>query len=707
LGGRNAENRLFEEFHLPRPDACAADGARSLLAPWTGPFGGLPPFDTLRAEDFRPALRAAIEAQRAEIAAVAADPAAPTFDNTVVALERSGEPLNRLRALFNVYGSSMNSGPMRALQSELSPELAAFNDEIVQNERLFRRVEAVYEARESAGLTAEQRRLTKVVHDRFVRQGAALDGARKARLGEINQELARHYTAFSQNVLADEEAQMLLLERAEDLAGLPESLRDSAARAAADKGHAGAWAIANTRSSMEPFLTFSTRRDLRERGWRLWTRRGDNDGPHDNKPLITSIMQLRAEKAALLGCETYAHWITADNMAKTPDAAMDLLMRVWPAAVARAREEIAEMQAVADAEGGGFVVAPWDYRFYAEKVRHAKYDLDQDEVKQYLQLDRLREAMFWSAGQLYGLEFAPLDGVPVYHPDVRVYEVRRADAHVGLIYVDPYARDGKSSGAWMNHYRTQERLHGRTPIVSNNLNYVPGAPGAPVLISWDDATTLFHEFGHALHGLLSSVTYRTLAGTAVARDFVEFPSQINERWLPTPEVLERFARHHATGEPIPAELVAKIERARTFGQGFKTAEYLGSAIYDLKLHLAANGQAIDPAAFEREVMAEIGMPEQIVMRHRPPHFNHVFSGDSYSAGYYDYLWADTLTADAFEAFTEAGGPYDAGVARRLVATVLSVGNTVAPDEAFRAFRGRDVDTAALMRDRGFPVGAEA
>ena len=690
---------------MQQPDQRDPAPSPSLLAPWSGPHGGLPPFDTLRVEEFGPAFRTAMELQRAEIAAIAADPAPATFENALLALERSGEPLNRVRALFNVYGSSMNLGPMRALQTELSPLLAAFGDEIVQNEALFRRVEAVYAARERAGLTPEQQRLTEVVHDRFVRQGAALDGGRKARLAEINQELARDYTAFSQNVLADEEGQMLVLERPEDLAGLPESLREAAARAAADKGRAGSWAIANTRSAMEPFLVFSERRALRERGWHLWTRRGDNPGPHDNKPLITRIMQLRAEKAALLGFETYAHWITADNMAQTPDAAMALLMRVWPAAVARAREEIAEMQAVADAEGGGFVLAPWDYRHYAEKVRKAKYDLDQDEVKQYLQLERMREGMFWAAGRLYGLEFAPLAGVPVYHPDMRVYEVRRGGAHVGLLYFDPYARDGKASGAWMNAYRPQEGLRGRTPIISNNLNYVRGGPDAPVLISWDDATTLFHEFGHGLHGLLSRVTYRSLAGTAVARDFVEFPSQINERWLPTAEVLDRFALHHATGEPMPRALVAKIERARTFGQGFKTAEYLGSAIYDMRIHLAAHGQAIDPAAFEREVMAEIGMPEQIVMRHRPTGFNHVFSGDSYSAGYYDYLWADTLTADAFEAFTEAGDPYDEAVAQRLQAAVLSVGNTVAPDEAFRSFRGRDVDTSALMRDRGFPVGA--
>ncbi len=690
---------------MHRPESSAQASAPSpatenpLLAPWSGPYGGLPPFDRLRVEHFEPALRAGMARQRDEIAAIVRCAEPPGFANTILALEDAGRPLERVRSLFGVLGGTMNDPPMRALQTAMSPLLAAFDDEIVQNGALFARIAAVYEAR--AGLADEQLRLTEVVYDSYLRQGAALEPQRKARLAEINQELARHYTAFSQNVLADEEGHVLLLERPEDLAGLPESLRAGAARAAAERGHAGAWAIANTRSAMDPFLTYSTRRDLRERGWRMWVSRGDNPGPHDNKPLITRIMELRAEKAALLGYPTYAHWITADNMAKTPDAALALMMQVWPVAAAQARREIADMQAVVEGEGGGFAIAPWDYRHYAEKVRQAKYDLDQDEVKQYLQLEQMRAGMFWAAGQLYGLEFAPLEGMPVYHPDVRVYEVRRAGAHVGLWYFDPYARAGKSSGAWMNAYRPQVGLHGQTPIVSNNTNFIPGAPDEPVLISWDDATTLFHEFGHALHGLCSQVTYASLSGTEVARDFVEFPSQINEHWLATPEVLDRFALHHRTGRPMPAELLAKLERARGFNQGFKTAEYLGSALYDMRIHLATGGAAIDPAEFERAVMSELDMPAAIVMRHRPTGFNHVFSGDAYSAGYYDYLWADTLTADAFEAFGEAGGPYDPAVARRLHDAVLSVGNTIPPDEAFRRFRGRDVDTSALMRDRGF------
>jgi peptidyl-dipeptidase Dcp len=673
-----------------------------LLAPWTGPQGGLPPFERVRVEALGPALREAIALKRAEIGAIAAQAAPPTFENTLIALEECGAALRRVMTVYNTFRGTMSVGPMRALETELSPVLAALDDEIVQNAALFARIAAVYEHRDDAGLNAEQRRLTSVVYDEFVFQGAALDRESKGRLGAINLRLAELYTAFSQNVLADEEESTLFL-AAEDLAGLPESLRDAAARTAAEKGRAGEWAIGNTRSSMDPFLTYSSRRDLRERGWRMWMMRGDHPGAHDNKPLITEILRLRAEKAALLGAASYAHWFTADNMAKTPAAAMALLLGVWPAAVARAREEVAAMQAVVDSDGGGFRIAPWDHRYYAEKVRRAAYDLDQDEVRQYLQLDNIREGMFWAAGHLYGLDFSLLREAPVYHPDVRAYEVRRGGEHLGVWYFDPYARDGKRSGAWMNSYRVQAGLRADAPIVSNNTNFIAGATGSPVLISWRDAVTMFHEFGHALHGLLSNVTYPTLAGTAVARDFVEFPSQINEHWLPTHEVLSRFALHHETGEPIPAELLAKIDRAATFNEGFGTTEYLAAAIYDLRIHLAANAAAIDPAAFERDLMAELGTPSEIVMRHRPPHFTHVFAGDAYSSGYYVYLWADAMTADAFEAFTEAGDPYDETVAARLYDSVLSAGNTIPPEEAFHRFRGRDVDTAALMRDRGFAV----
>jgi peptidyl-dipeptidase Dcp len=441
----------------------------------------------------------------------------------------------------------------------------------------------------------------------------------------------------------------------------------------------------------------------------MWISRGDNGGVHDNKAVITEILALRAERAKLLGFPSHAHWTIDDNMAKTPDAARALMMKVWTAAVARVREEVADMQAVADAEAAAtntptHKIEAWDYRYFAEKVRKAKYDLDQNEVKPYLQLDKMREAMFWAADQLYGFTFKLVHDVPVYQPDVHVYEVMRDGKHLGLWYLDPYARDGKQSGAWMNEYRTQEKWKDTiSPVVSNNANFVKGKAGAPVLISWDDAVTLFHEFGHALHGLNSDVRYATLAGTNTKRDFVEFPSQLNEHWLPTPEILSKFAVHYQTGKPMPAALLEKIKNAKHFNEGFSTVEYLSAAIYDLEIHSLGVGAKIDPGAFETQVMAKIGMPREIVMRHRPTQFGHIFSGDEYSAGYYAYIWADTLTADAAEAFTEAGSFYDKATAKRLHDSIMSVGNSIPPEQAFRQFRGRDVDTNALMRDRGFPV----
>jgi peptidyl-dipeptidase Dcp len=462
--------------------------------------------------------------------------------------------------------------------------------------------------------------------------------------------------------------------------------------------------ITNTRSSMEPFLTYYSRRELREKGWRMWISRGDNGGAHDNNTIITEILQLRAEKARLLGYRSFAHWITDDQMAATPDAAMDLLLEVWAPAKARAASEIADMQALAQAENPGVRIEAWDGRYYAEKVRKARYDLDEDELKPYLQMEKLREAMFWSAGELFGLAFTPVSDLPVYHTDVRVWEVARDGKRVGLWYFDPYARPGKSSGAWMSEYRTQESFAGEvTPIVSNNANFMKPSPGESTLISWSDAVTMFHEFGHALHGLNSAVAYPSLGGTNVARDFVELPSQLNERWLPTSEVLTRFCVHHQTGEPMPKALAAKIEKARTFNKGFDTVEYLASAIVDMRAHLAAG--RIEPRSFEKAVLDEIGMPREIVMRHRLPHFGHIFAGEGYAAGYYDYIWADTLTADAAEAFAEApGGFFDKNLARTLLDDILSVGDTVDAAEAFRRFRGRDASVEPLMRDRGF-VGA--
>jgi peptidyl-dipeptidase Dcp len=675
-----------------------------LAAPWEGPYGGVPPLDRVEVAELGPALRSAMAAERRAIDAITADPAPPTFDNTLVPFERASAELDRVDALYGIWTSSLSDAAVRALELEIEPELAAHRDAINLDPALLAPFCAVYGARES--LTPEQQRLAWKFYTRFRRAGAELAPADRERVAAINQQLSGLFTKFSQNLLADEEGYVLVLETGEDLAGLPEGLRASASAAAEERNNPGKWAITNTRSSMDPFLTFSDRRDLREKVWRAYYGRGDNGDEHDNNEIITQILALRAERAALLGYETHAHYRLEEAMAGTPDRAMALMEQVWPAALARVREEVADMQAIADQElgEGEITIEPWDYRYYAEKVRKDRYDLDQNEVKPYLQLEKLREGMFWAANQLYGLSFEPVTDVPVPSPDIRVWKVLGTDgALVGLWYFDPYARPGKRSGAWMNAYRVQQRLDGDIrPIVSNNANFVKGAPGQPVLVSWDDAETLFHEFGHAIHGLLSDVTYPTLAGTNVSRDFVEFPSQLNERWLATPEVLSRFALHVETGEPIPDELVERIEKAATFNQGFATAEYLASALVDMKLHLAG-ATPIDPDAFERDTLAELGMPDEVVMRHRTPQFAHVFAGDGYSAGYYSYLWADTLTADAAEAFVEAGGFYDGATADRLREAVLSAGNTRDPAEAWRAFRGRDVDVGALMRARGFPA----
>ena len=674
-----------------------------LLAEWVGPYGGVPPFDRVEVALFKPALEAGMAEQLAEVDKIAAAPAPPTFENTLAALERSGQTLDRVQTVYGVWGSTMNTPDFQTVQREMAPRLAAFSDKITQNEALFRRIEAVYNSPDKAKWTPEQRRLAWLYHTNFVRAGARLDAKSKARLSEINQQLAGLYTRFGQNLLADETEQFIVLKSEEELAGLPQSVRDAAAAAAAAKKMPGAWVITNTRSSIDPFLTYSDRRDLRERAWRMFVNRGDNGDKNDNNRIITEVLQLRAERAKLLGYPTHAHWRLENAMAKTPERAMELMLAVWKPAVARVREEVADMQALADKEGAKIKIEPWDYRYYMEKVRKARYDLDQNEVKQYLQLEKLREGIFWVAGELFGFDFKASAGVPVYHPDVRVWEVtdRKTGRHVGLWYFDPYAREGKRSGAWMNAYRRQKRLDGEiTTIVSNNSNFVKGRPGEPVLISWDDARTMFHEFGHALHGLASNVTYPTLAGTAVPRDYVEFPSQLLEHWLSTPEVLQRFALHYQTGKPIPQALVEKINRADTFNQGFATTEYLASALVDMRLHLAGS-QKIDPDEFERRTLAELGMPSELVMRHRTPQFGHVFSSDGYSAGYYSYLWSDVLTADAFEAFTEGGGPYDRKVAEKLRRFIFSVGNTVDPAEAYRAFRGRDPRVEALMRKRGF------
>jgi peptidyl-dipeptidase Dcp len=681
-----------------------------LLRPWGGAHGGLPAFDQIKVADFKPGLEAAMTEYLAEIKAITNNPQAATFDNTIVALERSGGTLDRVEAAYGVWASTLNDAAMAAVQTEMAPKLAAFNDQVTQNAALFTRIEAVYKSPKTKQLTPEQQRLVEIRYKEFVRAGAKLDATAKARLSQINQTLAGLFTRFSQNVLVDETDSVLVLKTEQDLRGLPASLRDAAKNTAASRKVNAAGVITNTRSSIDPFLTYSDQRTLREKAWRMFTNRGDNGGAHDNNALITQILQLRAERAKLLGYPTHAHLRLDNTMMKSPEKAMALMEEMWKPAVARVHEEVTDMQALAQKEGApaSFKIEPWDYRYYAEKVRKARYDLDQNEVKQYLQLDKMREGMFWVAGELFNFSFVPAPDVPVYHPDVRVWQVndKTTGKQVGLWYFDPYARPGKRSGAWMNAYRKQERIDGQevTTIVSNNANFVKGKDGEPVLISWTDATTLFHEFGHALHGLSSNVTYPTLSGTSVVRDYVEFPSQLLENWLPTPEVLNRFALHYQTGKPIPAALVARINKASTFNEGFATTEFMASALIDMKLHLAGD-KKIDPDKFERETLAQLGMPSELVMRHRTPQFTHVFSSDGYSAGYYSYLWSVVLAADGFTAFTEAGGPYDKAVAARLRQYVYTVGNTIDPAVGYRSFRGRDPKIDALMKQRGFPMSA--
>jgi len=680
-----------------------------LLEEWTGPYGGVPALDRMELGALRSALSFAMARCLEEIDSIAANPAEPTFANTIVAMERTGSDLDRVMTYWGIWSSNLSTPEFREIQQELAPKLAEFESKITQNRALFERVKAVHEGPEMAGLRPDQERLTWLVYNGFARNGATLEGEAKKRHAAINQRLARLHTQFANNVLADEEGYVLYLKK-DQLGGLSEAFGQAAASAAEERGHQGEYAITNTRSSMSPFLTFSTERALREKVWRTYYSRGDNADKHDNNAIIAEILQLRHERVQLLGYENYAQWRLEDRMAKTPERASALMEAVWPAALARVQEEVADMQAIADSEGAGITIEPWDYRFYAEKVRKAKYALDSDEVKNYMQLDKLREAMFFVAGKLFRFEFTPVpaDVVPVFHEDVSVWEVTDKDSgkHIGLWYLDPYARVGKRSGAWATAYRGHETFDGKkTVLSSNNSNFIEGQPGQPVLVSWDDAETFFHEFGHALHYLSSNVEYPTLNGGV--RDYTEFQSQLLERWLLTDEVIDKYLVHFETGRPIPADLVSKIKKSSTFNQGFSTTEYLASALMDMRYH-SIDPTGIDPDSFEREALAELNMPREIVMRHRSPQFGHIFSGEGYATGYYGYMWADVLTADAAEAFEKApGGYFDRDLAARLVEHLFAVRNAVDPAEAYRAFRGRNAKIDALMRDRGFPVPAEA
>ncbi len=670
-----------------------------LLAPWRTPFKA-PPFKSIAPRDYKPAFDVALQAHKDEIAEIAGRAAKPTFANTIVALEKSGALLSKVADVFFNLASADTNAALQAVERQMAPRLARHQSAILLNRKLFLRIADLYERRAGLGLDAEALRVLECTYKGFVRAGAKLDAKARKRIAEINTALATLGTAFTQNVLADEQAWHMVLEGERDLAGLPQSFRASAAQAALELGKPGKHAITLARSSVEPFLQFSARRDLREEAWKAWSKRGENGGKTDNRKIIVEMMGLRAELAQLLGFDTFAAYALEDTMAKTPAAVRALLDKVWPAALRRARAERDALEARARSDGENFKIAAWDWRYYAEKERKARYDLDEAEVRGYLVLENVLEAAFDTAGRLFGIVFEERSDVPVYHPDVRAWEVRtKAGEHVGLFYGDYYARPSKRSGAWMSSYRTQQKLTGNVrPIVVNVMSVARGAPGQPTLLSFDDARTLFHELGHGLHGLLSDVTYPSLAMTNVLRDFVELPSQLYEHWLSRPEVLKRFALHAETGKPIPQRLLDRLEAARTFNQGFQTVEYTASTLLDLELHSLADAKGLDIDAFESEVLARIGMPAEIIPRHRIPHFQHIIGG--YAASYYCYLWSEVMDADAFAAFVETGNVFDRKTAARLKRHIYAAGNREDALDAYVAFRGRAPEIDGLLRKRG-------
>jgi len=674
-----------------------------LLAPWTGPYG-LPPFADIRAEHFPAAFSAAMRDHLGEIDALAASSEAPTFANTVAAFDRAGRLLERVSALFYNLTSSETSPALQAVQREMAPLLAAHDSRVFTHAALFARIDALRERRDRIGLDPEQRRVLERFHLDFVRAGARLAPTEQARHAAIMRRLAELTTRFGQNVLADESEFRLVLEGEADLAGLPAFVRAAAQQAARERGIAAGAVITLSRSHIVPFLTFSERRDLREAAWRAWTSRGEHDGASDNRGVAAEILRLRLEQARLHGYASYADFALSDTMARSQAAVTSLLEQVWRPARAR-DDERAALEALARSHGESGEIEPWDWRFYAEKVRQERYDLDEAAVKPYFPLERMVDAAFDCAARLFGISFVARDDIAVYHCDVRVYEVRGAAGPIGLFLHDNFARPTKRSGAWMSSYRLQSRNTGddagpALPIVVNNNNFAKGAPGAPTLLSVDDARTLFHEFGHGLHGLLSNVTYERVSGTSVLRDFVELPSQLFEHWLEEPEVLKRHARHHETGEPIPDALIERLHRARHFNQGYETVRYAASALVDMAVHARTSSEPIDVVAFERAELERLGLPAAVGVNHRLVHFQHLFSGSSYAAGYYVYLWAEVLDADGFDAFVEAGDPFDPAVARRLARFIYSSGNSIEPGEAYHAFRGRAATPEPMLRQRG-------
>jgi peptidyl-dipeptidase Dcp len=678
----------------------AQTGANPLLAPWKTPHQ-TPPFSEIAPEHFMPAFEQAFADHSAEITAVTHDPAAPDFDNTVTALERSGRLLNKVSAVFYDLVSAHSNPAILEIEKEVSLRMARHWNPIMMNAVLFGRIAMLHENRATLGLTGEQMRLLERTYTRFHRAGAGLTEEAKKRMAEINERLAHLGTSFSHHLLGDEQEWSMELAEG-DRAGLSDSFIAAARAAAEQRGMAGKAIVTLSRSSVEPFLQSSARRDLRERVYKAFIARGDNGNANDNNAVIGELLALREESAGILGYPTYAAYRLEDSMAKTPDAVRGLLERVWKPARARALTDRDEMQAVIAAEGGNFALAPWDWRYYAEKLRQAKANFDDAAIKPYLSLDHMIEAAFDCATRLFGITFAERKDIPVWHPDVRVWEVRDRDGrHKALFYGDYFARPSKRSGAWMTSLRDQQKLDGEVaPLVINVCNFAKGAEGQPSLLSPDDARTLFHEFGHGLHGMLSNVTYPSLSGTSVFTDFVELPSQLYEHWQERPEVLQKFARHHLTGEPLPEDLLKRFLAARKFNQGFATVEFVSSALVDLEFHTQPASASRDVRAFEKAELQKIGMPEEIAMRHRPTQFGHIFTGDHYAAGYYSYMWSEVMDADAFGAFEEAGDIFDPATAKRLHDDIYSSGGSVDPEAAYVAFRGREPEPDALLRRRG-------
>ncbi len=677
------------------------------LTDWTGP-DGLPHFEAVADTDFAPAFDAALAEHDGEIAGIAHNLKAPTFENTIVALEIAGDSLSRVSALFWNRAGAHTNETIQALEREIAPKMSRHYSKIGMDATLFARIDTLWNARETLGLSLEQSRVLERHWKGFVKSGARLAKPEQERLAAINERLAGLGATFGQNLLADEKGWSLVLKDEADLAGLPDFLRDAMAAAARERGIEGGYAVTLSRSIVEPFLTFSDNRDLREKAFRAWSARGENGGETDNGAVIRETLALRAEKARLLGYDHYAALKLDNTMAKTPDAVNGLLTAVWEKAVAQARREEADLAALIAREGRNHPVMPWDWRHYAEKLRAERFDFSESELKPYLQLDRIIEACFDVAHRLFGITATEKTGVRGYHPDVRVFDIRNADGTlVALFLGDYFARSSKRSGAWMSAFQSQHRLplpngaKGELPIVYNVCNFAKPADGKPALLSLDDARTLFHEFGHGLHGMLSNVTYPSVSGTGVSRDFVELPSQLYEHWLTVPEILKRYAVHEATGAPMPQALFDKVMAARTFNAGFNTVEFTSSALVDMAYHTADSVE--DPAAFEAAVLERLGMPQSITMRHRSPHFQHIFAGDGYSAGYYSYMWSEVLDADAFSAFEETGNPFDPAMAKRLRDNIYSVGGSIDPEDAYTAFRGKLPSPDAMLRKKGLGV----